>query len=157
MQSVLCLLVLTSALSVTPSHHAVQTELWLSHLTRFAVEHPGLTTEQQSIVAEGRDLLSAGILGRVHSPDTREADEARRTLVSFKARASSAFPKALYTEAFVRLLRPEVPGKAIAMIPNCDCNPSTGDCGGECVTGACRVQPDGCGLFGTDLCYGLCS
>jgi hypothetical protein len=144
------------------SDPTLQTDLWISHLKRFMAAHE-LTGEQQAVVAEGSDLLANGLLRRIHSAAAGEATEARSALSSFKARASRVFSKELYIEAFVRLERPSsllkagVPGSATPQIPYCDCDPSTGDCAGECVTGHCRVMPDGCGIFGSQICYGLCS
>jgi len=177
MRSVTCLFTLLCALSAhsadptanrpvsqgRPHDAALQTNLWISHLARYEAMHSGLTDEQRSILLQGRDLLAAGLLRRLGSPNAGEAADAHSALAEFKARASNAFSMEAYAEAFVRLGRSSssrqsrVPGAAVPMVPYCDCNPGSGECGGECVTGSCRAMPDGCGIFGTDPCFGLCS
>jgi hypothetical protein len=181
MRSVTCLFTLIFALSAhaanqpansaragqvapqgSPHDAVLETNLWIAHLDQYQAQHSELTEEQQSVILQGRDLLAAGLLHRLRSADARDAADARDLFEAFKARASNAFSRAAYAEAFVRLGRPSssrqsnAPGGAVSMIPDCDCNPSLGDCGGECVTGSCRVMPDGCGTFGTSICYGLC-
>jgi hypothetical protein len=168
-----CLLTVILALSVSaadgaavipagsPSDPALQTDLWISHLKNFAAAHPELTNEQRGVVSEGSELLAEGLLRHLRSTAAGEVADARKALEAFKTRASELFSRELYAEAFVRLerpavpLKPGVPGSATPRIPDCDCNPTSGACG-ECVTGSCRVMPDGCGTMGTDLCYGLC-
>jgi hypothetical protein len=142
---------------------ALQTNLWVSHLTRFASVHSEMTDEQRSIVLQGRDLLAGGLLLRLHSSDVREAATARGVLAAFKTRASDSFSREAYAEVFVRLRQPSSssrlrpPSSAIPTVPYCDCNSYTGECGGgACVTGSCRAMPEGCGTFGTDACFGLC-
>jgi hypothetical protein len=140
---------------------ALQEDLWISHLTRFIGIHSELTDEQRSILLQGRDLLAAGLLRRLHSSDAREAADARIALATFKARASSSFSSQVYAEAFVRLEKPKSPARlrppssAIPMVPWCDCNSYSGECAGECMSG-CRAMPEGCGMYGTDPCFGLC-
>jgi len=155
------LLLFVSAFSF-PLNAATKTDLWIAHLTSFLATHSDLTAEQRAVVVEGRELLADGLLSRLHSPSAKEAADARAALSSLKMRASASLPKALYAEAFVRLPRPAssapqtLPGSAMPMITNCNCEPNTGDCPGECLTGSCRIMPDGCGIFGTDICTGLC-
>jgi hypothetical protein len=140
---------------------ALRAELWISHLTRFVGVHTELTDEQRSIVLQGRDLVSAGLLRRLHSPDAREAADARTALATFKARASSSFSRDVYAEAFIRLEKPKSPSRirppssAIPMVPDCDCSSATGECPGSCMSG-CRATPEGCGTFDGDPCFGLC-
>ncbi|HEV7922432.1 MAG TPA: bacteriocin fulvocin C-related protein [Thermoanaerobaculia bacterium] len=167
MRYVGCLLALMFGLSASAANGgdrplqrpAAPTELWITHLERFVAAHPELTEEQRAVVADGTRLLAGGLLQKVRSA----VPEAKSALASFKARAASSFSKELYREAFVRLERPsvslraELPGGATPRIPYCDCVPNSGDCGGECVTGVCRAMPEGCGIFGTDACFGLCS
>lgn len=140
---------------------ALQTDLWISHLTRFVSVHAELTDEQRSIVLQGRDLLAAGLLQRLHSSDGREAADARNALAAFKARASSSFSSDVYAEAFIRRDKPKSPARlrppssAIPMVPDCDCSSATGECPGSCMSG-CRATPEGCGMFQADPCFGLC-
>lgn len=151
-------LVLSAGAVVAAEREANQTTLWIYHLDQFVTTHPQLTAEQRAIVAEGRRLLQEGVLERLQSPVATESQAARKALDAFIARASASFTRGLYSEAFVRLERgprAKPPLAATAMIPDCDCSPSDGNCG-ECVTGSCRVMPDGCGTFGTSICYGLC-
>jgi hypothetical protein len=155
MRSITCLFTLIFALSAYSADQTLQTDRWISHLTRYEATHSELTDEQRSILLQGRDLLAAGLLRQLRSSDTREAADAHRVLDAFKARASNAFSRDAYAEAFIRLGR--APRTAVSMVPECDCNASTGECGGECVTGSCRAMPEGCGTFGTDACFGLCS
>ena len=135
-------------------------DLWIAHLDYFTAAHPQLSDEQKSIVAQGRALLAGGLLAKLRSKDGREAADTRRALEAFKGRASSAFSRELYAEAFVRLNQPRlatpgVPGGATSMMPDCECSGS-GECGGfECYNVTCRFQP-GCGMFGTEICVGLC-
>ena len=151
--TVICALVTHAA---GPGTQSTATDLWVSHLTRFADTHSELTEEQRAIVLEGRDLVADGLLGRFRSADPREAAAARTALASFKTRAASAFSRELYAEAFVRPPQLHAPARALPMVPNCDCNPGGGECLSDCVTGSCRAMPEGCGTFGLDACFGLC-
>ena len=158
MRRLLCLLAVMFTVTLSadlPSFTSARTHTdWIAHLDRFAAAHPELTNAQKAVVADGRELLEGGLLGRMHSADTAEAAEARRAFESFQARAMRTFSNALFNEGFTR---PAQPGtKSRAMIPDCDCDPNAGDCPGDCVTGSCRVMPEGCGLWGQGICWGRC-
>lgn len=133
---------------------AADTDRWIAHLSQFAASHPGLTAAQQAIVTEGQELLRQGLRAKFRSPDAEEAADARRTLEAFKLRASRAFSRQLFADAFLRIAKP--PRDASAMAPDCDCNDYTGECLSDCVTGSCRAMPEGCGFMGFDACFGLC-
>ncbi len=161
MRALTCLFTLIFALSAhsadQPVNRPANADLWIAHLDRYEAAHSDLTDEQRLVLSQGRDLLAGGLLRQLRSPNGMEAAEAQRMLAAFKARASNAFSREAYAEAFVRLPRPSSQS-AVPMYPYCDCNEYTGDCAGECVTGGggCRATPDGCGTFGTDPCFGLC-
>ena len=158
MRYLLCLLAVTFTLSAeVPSFSpaAAPTD-WVATLDRFAAGHPDLSDAQQALVGEGRELLEDGLLAKLHSTDAAEAADAKRALASFKARAKEAFSKELYVEAFVPRCGQRSATRARGMVPYCDCNSYTGECAGDCPVGGCRAMPEGCGMWGTDACFGLC-
>jgi hypothetical protein len=150
------------SVAVSPaSDPAVQSGLWMAHLTQYLDTHPQLTDDQRSVVMAGRELVANGLLHQLRSPNAAVATNAHAMLAAFEARAWEHFSKEAYAEAFIRVKRPAasrslVPGDAKPMAPECDCNWYTGECGDSCPTGNCIAMPTGCGTMGGVGCFGLC-
>lgn len=131
-------------------HNALPREarvsLWREHMGSFLTPESELNEQQRAAVREVIARLPA-----LHAADSDPAE--RRAL---KAQLATLFPRELAARVFSQLGPAPVAAKGSNARPLCNCSDET-DCGsGNCTSNLCSYTQYGCGIGGSDSCFGVC-
>lgn len=123
--------------------------LWREHMESFLAPESGLNDAQRAAVRE--------VIARLPALHAEGADPAERRALA--KRMKTIFPRELGAQIFNRLGAPPADATSAAARPLCDCSfdDSFDECsGGTCTTNLCSFTNWGCGISGSDGCYGVC-
>jgi hypothetical protein len=132
-------------------HNALPREtrvaLWREHMGSFLAPESGLNEPQRAAVRE--------VIARLPALHTADSDPAERR--ALKARLATLFPRELSARVFSQLGPAPVAAKGTNARPLCNCSDGS-ECGGvgTCTNSLCTFTQWGCGIGGSDGCFGVC-